>query len=87
MEHVLWLWCNDVMFVSLINEGQWCNCSNGSLVKHEWWRNGKRKIFSMSIWDMYSERNVKMFLSGLWENLNEIAMRMDTVYAKTKANR
>ena len=36
---------------------------------------------------MYSERNVKMFLSELWENLNEIDMRMDIVYAETKANR
>ena len=37
----------------------------------------------MRTWDMYSDKNVKVFLSELRENLNEIAMRMDTVYGET----
>ena len=41
----------------------------------------------MRTWDMYSESNVKVFLTELWENLNEIAMRMETAYAETKVNR
>ena len=38
------------------------------------------------MWDMYIERNVKVFLSEMWEKLTEIAMRMNTVYAETKAH-
>ena len=47
------------MFVSLINEIRWCNCSNVSLIKCVWLRNGKRKIFSMSTWDMYKWKKCK----------------------------
>ena len=36
LEHVLWLWCNDSMAVSLIYEVRWCNCSDVNLIKHVW---------------------------------------------------
>ena len=34
---------------------------------------------------MYIERSVRVFLSETWKKLAEFAMRMNTVYAETKA--
>ena len=39
----------------------------------------------MRTWEMYIEKNVKLLLSEMWEKLTEFAMRMNTVYADTKA--
>ena len=75
------------MFVSLSNEVWWCYCSVVGLIKHKWWRNGKRKMFFMRTLDMYIEDSVKVLLSEMWQKLTEIAMGMNTVYIKTKARR
>ena len=36
---------------------------------------------------MHSERNVSVFRSERWKNVNEIAVSIYTVYSKTKANK
>ena len=41
----------------------------------------------MRTWHMHSEINVKVFSSEPWKNVNEIAVSMETAYAKTKANK
>ena len=41
----------------------------------------------MRTWDMYSERNVKVFRLKRWKSVNKIAVSMNTVYAYTKANK
>ena len=36
---------------------------------------------------MYSERDVKVYRSERWKNVNEVAVNMDTVYPKTKTSK
>ena len=36
---------------------------------------------------MHSERNVKVFRSERWKNVNEVAVNMEIVYSKTKSNK
>ena len=39
------------------------------------------------MWSMHSERNVKVFRSERWKNVNEIVVNMEIVYAKTKTSK
>ena len=80
-----------VISIIIVNDVRWCNCNSGSLIKDVWWRNWKRKILAMWTWSMHNERIVKMFRSDDWKsmniNVNELAVKMKMMYAKTKTNK